>query len=123
MTTLTEELTVEVGKTFQVPLVSNATTGFQWRLVSASGPLRLQDSTYTAPGATDPDTGRARVGASGQTTFTFVAQSSGQHKIVLDYARPWAGSGAPAKRIIIAVTAQTPTPDPAPEPAPTPSAT
>jgi inhibitor of cysteine peptidase len=79
------------GKTYTVreqgpialSLPSNATTGYQWKLVKSGGPtLENTGHRYEAPPG-------GRIGAGGVETWEFRAARCGSAKVRLEYRRPW----------------------------------
>ncbi len=80
-----QEVEVAVGGSLTVTLESNASTGFQWELVSISDETVLEKvaNTYEAP--EDPD----MVGAPGKEIWTFSALKKGTSTISMEYSQPW----------------------------------
>ena len=80
-----QEVEIAVGGSLTVTLESNASTGFQWELVSISDETVLEKvaDTYEAP----EDTGM--VGAPGKEIWTFTALEKGTTTISMEYSRPW----------------------------------
>ena len=77
------------GTEFELVLVSNQSTGFQWVLTdsAALGPLNLLRADYRSD---HPD----RNGASGKERWRFRANGTGEGVVTLVYKRPWE-TGAP----------------------------
>jgi inhibitor of cysteine peptidase len=80
-----QEVEIAVGGSLTVTLESNASTGFQWELVSISDETVLEKvaNTYEAP----EDTGM--VGAPGNEIWTFDALKKGTSTISMEYSQPW----------------------------------
>ena len=80
-----QEVEVAVGGSVTVTLDSNASTGFQWVLVSISDETVLEKvaNTYEAP----EDTGM--VGSPGKEIWTFKALKKGTSTISMEYSQPW----------------------------------
>jgi len=80
-----QEVEVAVGGSLTVTLESNASTGFQWELVSISDETVLEKvaNTYEAP----EDTGM--VGAPGKEIWTFTTLKKGTSTISMEYSQPW----------------------------------
>lgn len=74
-------MVVAVGEVFEVPLESNATTGYRWVATFDDGLLELVDEQYVA----DSDL----IGAPGKQVFTFRALATGRAEVTFDYSRPW----------------------------------
>jgi len=80
-----QQVEVAAGGSVTVTLESNASTGFQWELVSISDEAVLEKvaNTYEAP----EDTGM--VGAPGKEIWTFSALKKGTSTISMEYSQPW----------------------------------
>jgi inhibitor of cysteine peptidase len=93
------EVEIAVGGTLTVTLESNATTGFQWELVSISDQsvLEKQSNTYNAP----EDSGL--VGAPGEEVWVFKALKKGTSTISMAYSRPWEGGEQGAQTFTLSV--------------------
>ena len=80
-----QQVEVAAGGSVTVTLESNASTGFQWELVSISDEAVLEKvaNTYEAP----EDTGM--VGAPGKEIWTFTALKQGTSTISMEYSQPW----------------------------------
>ena len=81
----TDVVNVKVGEEFTISREGNATTGYQWALVSSDGLKPIKD-WYEAK-----NDGHL-MGAGGHHYFTFVAEKEGTYEVVLDYLRSWQGS-------------------------------
>lgn len=76
-------IAVTSGKTLQITLPENPTTGFTWAILNQPAKhLQLLESTYQAD---QPQ----RMGSGGQRQFTFLAKQPGQFLLTLRYRRPW----------------------------------
>ena len=80
-----QQVEVAVGGSVIVTLESNASTGFQWVLVSIGDETVLEKvaNTYEAPEDTD------MVGAPGKEIWTFKALKKGTSTISMEYSQPW----------------------------------
>ncbi len=80
-----QQVEIAVSGSLTVTLDSNASTGFQWVLVSIGDETVLEKTanTYEAP----EDTGM--VGAPGKEIWTFKALKKGTSTISMEYSRPW----------------------------------
>ena len=73
------------GRDIIVTLCSNASTGFRWEPpVYDHAALRLVRVVSSGPAS-------GLVGAAGTETWTFRALTSGSHRVLFAYSRPWAG--------------------------------
>lgn len=88
-----------VGKTFDVTLKSNPTTGYQWQVSQIDEKLLEQVGTaqYT------PHANTGIMGAGGEETFTFKALKPGETTLQLVYARPWEKDTTPGDTYAITV--------------------
>lgn len=88
-----QSVNAKVGKTFDVTLKSNPTTGYQWQVVQINDKVLEQVGTpqYT------PNSNSAIVGAGGEETFTFRPLQSGKTTLKLAYSRPWEKGQKPGK--------------------------
>ena len=93
---LGEPIEVEAGKTFEIVLDSNATTGYAWQLAGppAGGTVSLAGDDYEA----DEDAA-ARDGDGGEQTLRFEALEPGEATIQLEYVFMGGESRDPAKEI------------------------
>ena len=82
-TTPSETITVSVGKTFQIALDSNPTTGHEWQPTYDKSLLELVEKTYKQ-GETAK---QGLVGAGGVEYFRFRALKPGQTTVDMDYMR------------------------------------
>jgi predicted secreted protein len=87
---------VAVGDRFEIPLQSNPTTGFRWRLTDTpdEGVLKPLGTHYEATG--HPPGGEPP-GSEGTEVFAFEAVGSGEAALSFGYARPWKGDAPPAR--------------------------
>lgn len=78
-----EPITVEVAVPFTIDVAVNATTGYVWHWVDASGGCEHvgEDDFVTV------DDGR--VGSGGRQRLTGVARTAGRHTVRLELARSW----------------------------------
>jgi predicted secreted protein len=74
------------GAEFDLRLVSNHSTGYEWVLVDSSGlgPLRVVGSRYAVPRHL-----RDRDGAGGHEWWTIASDGPGNGVVSLIYVRPW----------------------------------
>lgn len=91
---------VNVGQTFNVPLSSNPSTGYQWTITNQPQFISLADEKYV-PDPHPP----GMVGVGGTQVFTFVANYTGDGILSFVYSTPWGESGSNyAVRIIATST-------------------
>ncbi len=84
--TMGTRLSVQQGKTIEIKLESNPTTGYGWILSDD------YDKNIISPVSTEykqSRSGENLVGAGGYEYFYFKAGSRGETVLVLNYARPW----------------------------------
>jgi inhibitor of cysteine peptidase len=84
---------------FTISLPANATTGYQWSVVTYDQQLfTLENSQYQKPNSN-------LIGAGSTMMFTFSINPNTKHpktsKIVLKYARPWGKEGRTSKEITV----------------------
>jgi len=91
-----QTIRVRLGRSFQVVLAANPTTGYFWQLAAPlPAVVSLSGSQYVAgPNA------RQLAGAGGQEVWTFRAAARGQGEIELQYAR---SAGPAAQSLAFAV--------------------
>ncbi|MGD9934073.1 MAG: protease inhibitor I42 family protein [Dehalococcoidia bacterium] len=97
-------VTVAVQGTLTVVLVSNATTGYSWR-VSGDLPGILEQQGEPVY-ATPPATASPVVGAAGTETFTFRAVQKGDGTLKLEYVRPFETGVPPAQTFEVTVSVE-----------------
>jgi len=80
-----QQVEIAVDGSLTVTLDSNASTGFQWVLVSIGDETVLEKvaNTYEAPEDTD------MVGAPGKEIWTFSALKKGTSTVSMEYSRSW----------------------------------
>jgi len=77
---------IEVGKSFQVVLPSNQTTGYKWEMVDlTSGVLEQVKNDYRVSKKYAENV----VGTGGEETWTFKVLKDERSHIVMEYRRPW----------------------------------
>jgi inhibitor of cysteine peptidase len=76
---------VFAGKSFQVEIKSNPTTGYQWQLAKPVDKnfVEFESSVFIPPKNNNI------MGASGKEIWTFKAVKSGETKLYFQYVRPW----------------------------------
>lgn len=96
-----EQIEVPVGKTFNVTLDSNPTTGYRWQLAKPldEAILKLVGSEYKKPAT-------KLVGAGGKEVWVFKAVAKGQASIQMKYVRPWEKDVGPVKKATFTVIAR-----------------
>ena len=97
-----ETRTVHVGEDFSITLISNPTTGYQWRLSAQPDPAVVKSlgMKFEKP----PEKGL--LGAPGKETWTFHAEGPGEVAIQLEYVRPWEKGKLPARTRLLNVTVE-----------------
>lgn len=89
---------VAVGEQFDFVLESNATTGFEWRLVKpkTEETIKKIKNEYL-----ELNTGT--VGAGGTDHWIFEGVRAGEATVKLEYVRPWEPTATPDKTVILKV--------------------
>ena len=82
----TQPIAAASGEEFDLQLVSNHSTGYEWVLVdsTALGPLRVVGSRYAVPRHL-----RDRDGAGGHEWWTIRSDGPGNGVVSMIYVRPW----------------------------------
>ena len=93
-----QEVQLAVGGSLELTLESNATTGFEWELMSISDEavLKQKAQKYEAP-----ETQMA--GAPGKEIWTFEALKKGKATISMEYSQPWDGGTKAAETFNLVV--------------------
>ncbi len=107
-----QKATTRVGKTFAIQLVSNASTGYSWKVVSIANPkiAKFLKSAYTTSKVVNGrsvkkgDHPTTVVGAAGRENLSFKALARGTTKIVLGYVRSWEKGVKPVQTVTLTVT-------------------
>lgn len=96
-----DEFTLQgtVGQVFSVKMVGNVTTGYNWFLNQEASDANAVACTNLSEMGTgeyvsqQPQTGGLPgmmvCGAPGFSVFNFQIKEAGEHKVVLEYKRPW----------------------------------
>lgn len=99
---------IDAGKTFNILLSGNPTTGYSWELNSTS-PNSTVITAYNTSGVyvakNDQDSGRVG-GGNGYNVFSFNAVSQGKANLVFLYKRPWEQTAANNKTVEITVNSK-----------------
>jgi inhibitor of cysteine peptidase len=96
-----QPVSLSVGQTLLVTLVSNPTTGYGWSASEPGTPQLAQqgEPTYQQ----DPNAGGA-MGVGGTQTFNFKAEQAGDTTLTLIYARPFETDQPPTNTFSVPVT-------------------
>ena len=95
------------GDTFTVLLVSNTTTGYQWKFGTPpydESVMILRGDQYIRPD-------QQLCGAPGKRSLTFVAEGSGRTGLKLIYVRPWEKNQPPVQQFNVMVVVKDGTED------------
>ena len=86
-------IATKAGKTFNITLASNPTTGYSWRIDGSfdKSIVKLLGSKYERPKT-------SLIGAGGREIWRFKALKPGKTAIKLKYVRPWEKNTPPAER-------------------------
>jgi inhibitor of cysteine peptidase len=103
--TLTEaddgrNISLSRGKTFEVRLLENVTTGYRW---SVEKPL---DGALSLESATSLPAQSALPGAGGEAVFRLRLVGAGPARLALKYWREWEGDASIARRFSVTVRAR-----------------
>lgn len=91
---------VAVGKSLNIVLKGNATTGFQWQVdkIDGNGVQQVGKMDY----APDKNPGKM-VGVGGKYVYHFKVVKPGKTKISMSYARPWEKDTPPAQKYEVVI--------------------
>ena len=86
------------GQSMDIVLFENATTGYQWQIVSIDKDILVE--------AEKPDFEPASglLGAGGKKTYHFKAASPGKTELRFAYRRPWEANVSPIKTFTVWIT-------------------
>lgn len=88
--------TLAVGQVLEIALMANASTGYQWQVVSDGAPSLVRT---TGPATPPPmDTQPPMPGAPSLARWWFRAERPGEVRLRLEYRRPWE-KDAPAAQV------------------------
>ncbi len=90
---------IAVGEQFDFMLESNATTGFEWRLVEPTSEETVKKISNEYE---EPNTGT--IGAGGTEHWIFEGARPGETTIKLEYIRPWEPNAPPDRTVTLKVT-------------------
>lgn len=86
---------LKVGQVVEIALMANASTGYQWQVVSDGAPALV---ATTGPATPPPmDTQPPMPGAPALARWWFRAQAPGAATLKLEYRRPWEHGVPPAQ--------------------------
>ncbi|MBT4524234.1 MAG: protease inhibitor I42 family protein [Phycisphaerae bacterium] len=92
------KIVLSVGRTFEIVLPSNPTTGYSWTLLIENPKIISNEShAYT------PDAG-GRVGVGGNTIWNLKARKEGETSLTFSYQRPWEENTQPTKVVSFTVS-------------------
>ncbi len=95
-----QSIVLSTGKTFEIELPENPTTGYAWKMeVSNPSILKEISHSYTAHEG-------GRLGAVGEGLWTFRTLSIGSVDITASYERPWDDNDQPTKVITFTLQVQ-----------------
>jgi len=87
-------ITLEVGKTAEISLASNPSTGYSWVAKFDASLVELADQRYVNPGT-------GALGAAGTEVFVFKGLKKGKTTVVLEYKRSWETQVADSKQVVL----------------------
>lgn len=82
------ELLLTDGDTFEVRLVENASTGYQWSVAGLPDTIELLDDDVVSPAPVIP-------GSQGLHRFRFVVRGSPSGRLAMELRRSWEQAGQP----------------------------
>jgi len=85
------KIVLSIGRTFEIDLPSNPTTGYSW-LLKIANPSIISDESYSYESDSS-----GRVGVSGKATWTLKARKQGETSLTFSYQRPWEENTQPTK--------------------------
>ena len=88
------EIELSVGEEFEIHLLENPTTGFQWLLISNGEPACTLQSNFFETASGPP-------GRGGSHYWRFQAVQVGIGHIDLVYKQPWVQEKTPARRVTL----------------------
>jgi len=95
-----QSIVLNTGKTFEITLPENPTTGYAWSMeVSNQSIVKEISHSYTAHKS-------GRIGAAGDGLWTFRTLSIGAVDITASYERPWDDNDKPTKVITFTLQIQ-----------------
>ncbi len=90
-------IVLEPGRTFQVVLQSNPTTGYGWDLsINSPNVVKEVAKNYVADSS-------GRIGVGGETTWTLRTHASGIAKLTFSYGRSWATDSTATRTVIFSI--------------------
>jgi len=98
-----DEITLSKGRTLEVSLDSNPTTGYTWIVSAISNHHVLQGNNVSRYIAGERAT-KGLVGAGGSEIFSFKAILEGTAKLIFRYARSWESEVKPVEEYVLQIT-------------------
>ncbi|MAI66766.1 MAG: hypothetical protein CMJ26_02675 [Phycisphaerae bacterium] len=91
-------IVLSLGRTFEIVLPSNPTTGYSWSLdVHDSSVIKNVANTFISDVS-------GRVGVGGSTTWTLRAIGKGETVLMFSYQRPWEEKAPPTKVVSFTIS-------------------
>jgi len=87
-------IALEVGKTAEMSLPSNPSTGYSWVATFDASLVELADQRYVAPAT-------GALGAAGTEVFVFKGLKKGRVTVVFEYKRSWETQVADSKQVVL----------------------
>ncbi|MFW5438617.1 protease inhibitor I42 family protein [Paenibacillus apiarius] len=88
-----KEINVAAGKTFDITLEENLTTGHSWSYATDQNGIKLVAEKGQEPKQSEP----FALGAGNEKTWTFKATKPGTYTLTFTYSRPWEKEQKPAE--------------------------
>ncbi|MEH6890303.1 protease inhibitor I42 family protein [Bacillus sp. JJ864] len=92
-----KELEVTVGKTFDITLEENVSTGYSWSYTTNTDRIQLVSENVKEPEKSDA------VGMPTKKTWTFKATQAGTYTLKFDYSQTWEKGQKPAQTLTYTV--------------------
>ncbi|MGY8753317.1 MAG: protease inhibitor I42 family protein [Phycisphaerales bacterium] len=92
------DIVISSGRTFEIVLPSNPTTGYTWEL-EIQNPTIIKDvsSNFVADAS-------GRIGVGGATTWKLRADGQGETALTFSYHRPWEEKVSPTKVVTFTIS-------------------
>ena len=92
------EIVLSKGRTFEIMLPSNPTTGYSWNLVIEKPKTVINKSRRNIPNSID------RVGVGGETIWTLRTVARGDTLLTFSYQRPWEEKTEPTRVVTFSIS-------------------
>ncbi|WP_025689226.1 protease inhibitor I42 family protein [Paenibacillus zanthoxyli] len=93
------EIYTSVGKTFDIKLEENSSTGYSWSYVTDKESIDLVSEKSEIQKIDQSEVDETPVGVPSDKTWTFKASKPGTYKLKFSYAQQWDKRAKPAKTV------------------------